>query len=914
MADYTASTADETLTIAIRLIIPASEKTLPYPSATSKSSFSLPLDSTSEDRDDEDSNAAPPRLLSLLISSLQVSLDCSYTAPRLGILAGTATHQTDASTSNNYLIPTTLERDAAYQSVPLQGNSSNGEVTQMFTNSWNGNATPSEPVEKKGGKVDARKRKVSHNERTVKNGGEIWYKEDKGEAKWITEWRCKLPIMFMRTRHPTPALVLTASMTLRLQSSQLTRLDPTLAPSPSTSASESLYLHDLLNPLSEGPSYPDESAAERAARTNASLAKLPLGKLPSSILGSKLVTPARNAKEVGQIILSKTRKMATENGDMGDKRDTGRFNISMGERRNLTNQGLMAFQVDLDGEINTLSDDQVRGLGEETVVLQRSARKVLDVQSAILVRMRTITVPGFQADDDEGRGDTLLPTLLLCVEVENPMNSGMRFAMDEVDVAISTPASLALSSGSNGGQSIDISMHRIGNHAEPLLLEQGDQHNLLYQMAFDCPVSGSDKDDKVLNALHETSRNVNIQLLGRPVLMRGKKGAIESFTPTEKFTSTWTCTLDLAAPMKMAAMQRVMHNGAGGDRFGGQRLKDPQQQRGRVASPLTIAPHSSIASAMYTNSLPLPASPFSALPRTPNEIQSGNSSLTVQTSPSQMISRRRSSMRLASDAASSTTARNETSISLHRSEIERRDISSPSFPALSSALANQSILARARINRSSTMASGRAEESRQLLNGKGESEAKHRSVSDNTVTSTRRQGYPPALQRPVVDWEGREDELGRDALLPLGDKRSNATIQRLLYNSAQEQGLLIDVIAAVTTDDHDASLPTSTSTSTGKKRFVSVEVQIENRSERTRTIILSWRLPPVRASDSGWDSILLEFDDVQVGPLQRGDSDVVSLKIALTRPGVQQLPPLAIYDTLSGTERILQGMQSVMTI
>jgi hypothetical protein len=190
---------DETLVAAIRLSIPASEKTLPYPSSESSKTFPLPLE-TSVYEDDVDPSEAPPKLLLLLISALQISLECSYTAPRLGnSAAGTSTNQPEASTSSsNVLIPATHERDAAYQDVPLQRSSNNGEVTQMFTTSWKGIKIPNEIVDKNAAAASERERKQALDmmveEDAPKNGGEIWYAEGKGEAKWVTEWRCRLPI------------------------------------------------------------------------------------------------------------------------------------------------------------------------------------------------------------------------------------------------------------------------------------------------------------------------------------------------------------------------------------------------------------------------------------------------------------------------------------------------------------------------------------------------------------------------------------------------------------------------------------------------------------------------------------------------------------------------------------------------
>ena len=177
--------------MAVRLCIPASDKTLPPPLDDSQTTFLLPLADVAQDDDDDDEELAkaPPRLLSLLVSALQISLEASYVAPRLRTLSSSTTPgQADASTSSNYLIPATLERDAAYQNVPLQRNSNNGEVTPMFAASWNGSKVPKEAGEGDTGRADAQE------EKEARNGGEMWYRQEKGQGEWVTEWRCKMPI------------------------------------------------------------------------------------------------------------------------------------------------------------------------------------------------------------------------------------------------------------------------------------------------------------------------------------------------------------------------------------------------------------------------------------------------------------------------------------------------------------------------------------------------------------------------------------------------------------------------------------------------------------------------------------------------------------------------------------------------
>jgi hypothetical protein len=676
---------------------------------------------------------------------------------------------------------------------------------------------------------------------------------------------------------------LTASLVLRLQQSHLERIYPSNLPT-TESASESLYLHDLLNPLSEGPSYPDESPAERAARANASLAKLPLGKLPSSLLGSKLVTPARNAKEINNILAKKT---STSNGDMGDTKELGAYGNRRGGRRILTNEGLLAFKLDMDGNTSAISDKQVEGLGEEVIVLQRSARRVLDVQSAVMVRMRTIAVPDFQAEEQTDI-DSVMPTLILCVEIENPINSGMEYSLDSIDVGISrVPLASSTSTRSSDASLIGVSMHRIGERIEPLVIEQGSQSNLLYHATFDCPSSGHDSDEDLLKALNEAQRNVSIKLLGRPLLLqRGDDGQSNSYSPTEKFISTWTCTLDLSAQMKTVVLQRVMHNGAGSDRF-------------RAYIP-AISNHSQriVSNSLYRSidSVgPLPPSPASALPQTPSDLRTASTMLAPIQTP-RVFSLRKPSARSASAGPSDGTF-----VSLQRSLSDQQQ--GPMSPALPSALVGHSILARARQNRSSTMGTvtGRGEDSRQLLNGKGsnDEELRYRIASYMTATPLQRRQVSSMAFRSS---SAAERDLDKDSLLPLIDRRSALTVQRLLFSPVNEEGILIDIVTDMS----------SLVQLKDGQREASIQIQVENRSGKTRTLILSWQLPAVKSASSIYSAIAIQDDDVQVGPLHRRDTEAATLKVRFAKAGLQPLPPLAVFDTFTGVERILQDLQMII--
>lgn len=412
----------------------------------------------------------------------------------------------------------------------------------------------------------------------------------------------------MRTRHPSPALSLTSSLALRLMPMQLHRVSdakglPTryldgLSP-PSNSAIEALYSHDLLSALSEGPSYPDESPAERAARANASLARLPLGKLPSNVLGSRLVTPMRGTKDIDRLL---QRQRAILDGvrtpTVTSRRASQSQELDVGDGLQLTDVADMPPSSASRGGNSTFDsprldgpDDEGRGgLGQEVRLLRRSARKVMDVRNAIAVRMRVAVVPGIRStaedgndddEEDEGEGRSVSPCLVLCVEVENTSGSGLQFLLESIKVQVAQPVNVSLH---QQRASLDVPVEAAlvpgGYKSLPLTIEQGEQRNLLYHVQFHSSLSHNAEDDAAspasLLAEVQRQRHVSINIEGKPVLKSVLANTEEvSYSPIASYSSTWSCHLDLSRQLQHVALDLVAASGSGHFTLG--KVQNPTQ-------------------------------------------------------------------------------------------------------------------------------------------------------------------------------------------------------------------------------------------------------------------------------------------------------------------------------------------------
>lgn len=401
--------------------------------------------------------------------------------------------------------------------------------------------------------------------------------------------------VFMRTRVPDPVLSLTVTATLRLDPSVLREaLNPhspaaaaTLSTSesmktlPSSSSLNSLASFtdpsadpgtfteiDLLGGLAEGPYYPGEDQQNASGRSN--LAHLPLSRFPARVLGARLSTPETGARDLAA--RTKSSFPAPPNAEPASASTA------------VQSEGRQEAGADVDG---------VR-------ILRRSCRRVLDVRSAVQVRMRTVLAPslpesikGANSEQDNAfeqlRNGTASHALVLCVELENPSQSGLRFAVSSVRIEIAPPPAPPATASSSIGAKRDPRAEATLLQPEgrfPMILDQADQQNLLYYVQFEAD------ELEIANAIGNSSaagdaqRFVSIVVEGRPLLLgqtgdrnssdepdghhtdgqsktAGPAGSSSSedephsYAPTAPFLSRWNCTLDLSPLRRALERERV---------------------------------------------------------------------------------------------------------------------------------------------------------------------------------------------------------------------------------------------------------------------------------------------------------------------------------------------------------------------
>ncbi|KAK0539247.1 hypothetical protein OC835_001194 [Tilletia horrida] len=223
---------------------------------------------------------------------------------------------------------------------------------------------------------------------------------------------------------------------------------------------------DLLSALSEGPVYPGESPSDRAQRTKSSLARLPLSQLSAQVIGTKLLTPETAAQEIKgrsnrSSVLPPLPDAATEDSNDSFDGDLSAA-AGMGRRPPLLGSGSSAAAGSLKGadlSVDATAAGSSAAFSRERRVLKRSCLRVLDVSSAVSVRLRTVLSPAKPwastlkaqnpkpANDAEDDEDALEPcedahdaislrhddsrlesypideggALLLCVELDHPL-------------------------------------------------------------------------------------------------------------------------------------------------------------------------------------------------------------------------------------------------------------------------------------------------------------------------------------------------------------------------------------------------------------------------------------------------------------------------------------------------------------
>ncbi|KAK8849494.1 hypothetical protein IAR55_004828 [Kwoniella newhampshirensis] len=180
-----------------------------------------------------------------------------------------------------------------------------------------------------------------------------------------------------------------------------------------------------------------------------------------------------------------------------------------------------------------------------STTLRKSYRRVLSLAPGLRVRMRTLFLPQLlpprsseDANDDEIEGER---RVVLCVEVENSVESDLRngFEVEKVNVEV----------GGKGGKATTELVCQPAGDVFPLRLGSIEQYNLLYAVSIASrtvrEVNSKGVEEAVANSLGrgDEQRPVSITVIGRPY--HGQDRTSLAY-PTHTFHSRWNCSLDLA--------------------------------------------------------------------------------------------------------------------------------------------------------------------------------------------------------------------------------------------------------------------------------------------------------------------------------------------------------------------------------
>ncbi|PWN25878.1 hypothetical protein BDZ90DRAFT_262076 [Jaminaea rosea] len=634
---------DEHLEARLRLRLPSSPTHLPPPTR-GHATYSIPLTLDDDESDDVDweertEQARSTRLVLLaVLCNLAIEARGSYVSPRppLGnrdlVIPPTTARASAGNASTSVVVEdharprpamSEHEREGQYQNIEA----GLGDEVAFYSIAWQGNKVPTRPAARQ-----------QHQQSSSQTATPASQPEGMGctvtyhppTASWHIEWPLLLPITYARHRHPTPSLLLTASLSLRLsptspllsaltadlsgQSQYLAMLPAELRPALTSGNGEededeeegaSWADHDLLSPLSSGPVYPDESPSQRAARAASALAKLPLSRLPSKVLGSRLVTPGRSARDVGAKMRRGRGLVGMGDGDTegeeGDLTDlsegsetsattatTSSSTTSSSARLSLTRASSASSDIS-DPALYGRSSDATQGKpatsrdkdddaddidrGSSVVTLTRSVRRGLDVRSAVGVRMRTTMVDDVELPvlkhEQVGEGmavgraaSSRSRCLVLSVEVDNPSDSGMVFQVDNCEVEVVQPTSNGQEATASSPQGWQAEARLVRGGETAFDLEQGEQRNLVYFVRF-VPTSTRTSNRGASEALASggsTMRSISIVVHGKPVLLPSRNGeedqADRLLTPA--FSSVWSCTLDFRSLLEDAARREAL--------------------------------------------------------------------------------------------------------------------------------------------------------------------------------------------------------------------------------------------------------------------------------------------------------------------------------------------------------------------
>ncbi|KAK0543379.1 hypothetical protein OC844_007616, partial [Tilletia horrida] len=444
-----------------------SEPSAAFPASASASEYA-------HDHDDEDESAqggldgdrgrarpSVPRLLRTLLSLIRVQVDGTYAVSRAAAVRPNPTSTTPVPSVRATDKQIAKGENGAAASATAAADQRPSVLVPFHSQSWAGNKNGRPVAGAHARASSSAKKEVNEEEERGKITFESGAGGDVQGGRWVVRWSCEVPISFMQLPTMTPALSLTASLSLILSSTQLALLfDLPVA------ADVFVGDQDLLSALSEGPVYPGESPSDRAQRTKSSLARLPLSQLSAQVIGTKLLTPETAAEEIKgrsnrSSVLPPLPDAATEDSNDSFDGDLSAA-AGMGRRPPLLGSGSSAAAGSLKGadlSVDATAAGRSAAFSRERRVLKRSCLRVLDVSSAVSVRLRTVLSPAkpwastlkaqnpkpaSDAEDDE---DALEPyedahdaislrhddsrlesypideggALLLCVELDHPL-------------------------------------------------------------------------------------------------------------------------------------------------------------------------------------------------------------------------------------------------------------------------------------------------------------------------------------------------------------------------------------------------------------------------------------------------------------------------------------------------------------
>ncbi|GAK64283.1 uncharacterized protein PAN0_005d2495 [Moesziomyces antarcticus] len=501
---------DDILNVEIVLSFPA-DSLLPAPRIASSHQLPLPsLPSPSQPHSDD-----IPAYLGALLACLHVNLATDY-VPESSSESAVA----QSKSTNPYEPLSTVQLGFEHlQLLPSHAAHSNPAnaghaAVRAFTNSWAGNQPP-QPHRTLRDSPDS-STTASHRARL-----------DYDARNWNVHWHCRVPVNFIATPF-APLLAVTAALTLRLDGGILEHYLPA---NTSRKFVRAGFEHSLLAPLHEGPVYPDESPTQSQARATASAALgldgpnglgCFLAHLPKETVGgnNSVVTPRSGAAALSSIHQRRNQALspvladaqqssarADSNGDLAALSDGTQ--ISSAAARHASQAG---------------AQDKA-GLH----IYKRSTRAILPLKTGLNVRMRTLLTQHNPRLGRRHRDADEMQTsrLVLCVELENPLESPSDFVVNDILIKIEQH--------SQAGKVSATPLHALAS-VLPIHLDPGSQHNLLFYVAAD---PSSNAQGGVVSKM--ATRNVNITISGRP------SGAYDDFD------SQWNCNLELSSVLADAA-------------------------------------------------------------------------------------------------------------------------------------------------------------------------------------------------------------------------------------------------------------------------------------------------------------------------------------------------------------------------